>query len=67
MCACGCGAEVNAQNGVIDHITPVSSADDPLFWDESNHQPMLRGHHSRKTATQDGGFGHRMGGGVKSI
>ena len=67
VCACGCGAEVNAGNGAIDHIVPVSGPSDPLFWDTSNHQPLLRGHHSRKTAMQDGGFGHRRGGGVKSL
>ncbi len=29
-----------------------------LFWAESNHQPLCRSCHSRKTATFDGGWGH---------
>jgi 5-methylcytosine-specific restriction protein A len=40
----------------VDHIRRVSGADDPLFWDASNHQPVCHSCHSRKTATMDGGF-----------
>ena len=61
VCACGCGTPVNASNADIDHIVPVVDKNDPLFWDESNHQPLIHGHHSRKTRHQ---FARR--GGVKS-
>jgi 5-methylcytosine-specific restriction protein A len=30
-----------------------------LFWDWDNLQGMCRQCHSRKTATHDGGFGHK--------
>ncbi|MFP4539129.1 MAG: AAA family ATPase [Dichotomicrobium sp.] len=40
----------------VDHIQPVSGPDDPLFWDEDNHQSLCRTCHSRKTAREDGGF-----------
>lgn len=42
----------------VDHIKPVSGPDDPLFWEPSNHQPLCETCHSRKTATEDGGYGH---------
>ena len=42
---------------VVDHIVAVKSADDPLFWDADNHQPLCKSCHGRKTATSDGGFG----------
>src|SRR5581483_6944331 len=47
----------------VDHITPVTGPDDPLFWDPTNHQPLCSTHHKRKTAKEDGGFGNRKGGG----
>lgn len=55
LCACGCGRGAE----VVDHIKPVSGPADPLFWTPSNHQPLTRACHSRKTATEDGGFGNR--------
>lgn len=50
-----------AQDGVtraatdVDHIVPQSrgGTDEP-----NNLQPLCHWHHSRKTATEDGGFGH---------
>jgi len=42
----------------VDHIIPVTGPDDPRFWDEGNWQPLCKPHHSRKTATENGGFGH---------
>ena len=42
----------------VDHIVP-HRGDEQLFWDESNWQPMCGEHHSRKTASEDGGFGNR--------
>lgn len=33
----------------IDHIIPITSADDPLFWEESNLQPLCVDCHSEKT------------------
>lgn len=46
----------------VDHQVPVSSPDDPLFWDAGNHQPLCRECHSQKTAQEDGGFGRRRAG-----
>lgn len=43
---------------VVDHKTPVSGPDDPLFWDESNHQSLCRDCHQYKTRVIDKkGFG----------
>ena len=42
----------------VDHIKPVSGPDDPLFWDPTNHQALCHSHHSRKTATENGGYGN---------
>lgn len=33
----------------VDHIIPVEGPDDPLFWDEDNHQALCHSCHSRKT------------------
>lgn len=41
--------------GHVDHIIPVTGPDDPRFWDESNHQPLCRSCHSRKTAQEENG------------
>ena len=43
----------------VDHVQAVTGPDDPLFWAESNHEALCRPCHSRKTAKEDGGFGHR--------
>jgi 5-methylcytosine-specific restriction protein A len=43
---------------ILDHIKPVTGADDPLFWAESNHQGLCRSCHQWKTNHQDGGFGN---------
>jgi 5-methylcytosine-specific restriction protein A len=58
VCACGCGQPVNKHNADLDHIVPVKGPADPLFWKPSNWQPMLHGHHSRKTSQKDGGWGN---------
>lgn len=42
----------------VDHITPVSGPEDPLFWEPTNHQGLCAACHSRKTAREDGGFGN---------
>jgi 5-methylcytosine-specific restriction enzyme A len=42
----------------VDHVTPITGPDDPSFWDERNHQPLCKRHHSEKTAKEDHGFGH---------
>lgn len=39
-----------------DHIVP-HKGNKELFWDVSNWQPLCHECHSRKTATEDGGFG----------
>ncbi len=49
-------------NSDLDHIVPVQGPKDPRFWDVTNIQPLIHGHHSRKTATYDGGFGNRATG-----
>lgn len=36
----------------VDHIIPVTGPDDPLFWEESNHQPLTHECHSRKTMAE---------------
>lgn len=42
---------------VVDHIIPHN--DDPvLFWDRENWQGLCTSHHSKKTASRDGGFGN---------
>ena len=42
---------------VVDHITP-HKGNEELFWDPDNHQALCKLCHDRKTATEDGGFGH---------
>ena len=41
----------------VDHIIP-HKGDMKLFWDRKNWQACCQSCHSRKTAKQDGGFGH---------
>ena len=41
----------------VDHVTP-HRGDAALMWDEGNLQSLCHDCHSRKTATEDGGFGH---------
>jgi 5-methylcytosine-specific restriction protein A len=41
----------------VDHIEAVDGPDDPLFWDETNHQALCHECHSAKTCREDGGFG----------
>jgi 5-methylcytosine-specific restriction protein A len=45
----------------LDHIIP-HKGDMVAFWDSSNWQGLCKPCHSRKTATEDGGFGNRGGG-----
>lgn len=42
---------------VVDHVVP-HKGDKRLFWDRSNWQPLCASCHGRKTASEDGGFGH---------
>lgn len=42
---------------VVDHIQP-HKGDDKLFWRRSNWAALCASCHSRKTATEDGGFGN---------
>jgi 5-methylcytosine-specific restriction protein A len=35
---------------MVDHIQPIRGADDPLFWQVSNHQGLSRRCHAIKTA-----------------
>lgn len=41
----------------VDHKAAVAGPDDPLFWDQANHQGLCHECHSRKTVRHDGGFG----------
>ena len=43
----------------VDHNKAVTGPDDPLFWEPSNHQALRDSCHSRKTATEDRGFGNQ--------
>lgn len=55
-CVCEAAGRVTAASEV-DHRRPHHGARD-LFWDGTNWQPLCKPCHSRKTATEDGGFGH---------
>ena len=52
MCV-GCGNVAEE----VDHIRPPKDRNDPLFWVESNHQPLCHECHSIKTYHFDGAFG----------
>lgn len=55
---CVCEAEGRVEPTTdVDHIKP-HRGDQKLFWDKNNHQGLCHPCHSRKTATEDGGFGH---------
>lgn len=41
----------------VDHKIP-HEGDMDLFWDEQNWQSLCKPHHSKKTATENGGFGN---------
>lgn len=43
----------------LDHIIP-HKGDMEKFWDSSNWQGLCAACHSRKTATEDGGFGNKV-------
>ena len=49
------GAYVAAS--VVDHVIP-HRGDKQRFWDSGNWQALCKPCHDRKTATEDGGFGH---------
>lgn len=43
----------------VDHIVP-HKGNPKLFWDQKNWQPLCQSCHSRKTASEDGGFGNKQ-------
>lgn len=45
---------------VVDHVIP-HRGDMELFWDSDNWQSMHKQCHDKKTASEDGGFGNRLG------
>lgn len=47
---------------LTDHIIPVTGPRDPRFWDSKNWQSLCDSCHGRKTASEDGGFGHASSG-----
>lgn len=51
-CRCGCGQPADT----VDHVVPIEAGGDP--YDLGNTASYTRGHHSRKTASADGGFGN---------
>ncbi len=52
----------------VDHREAVSGPDDPRFFDMDELQGMCGPCHSRKTASEDGGFGNqKRGGGRESL
>ncbi|MRV72551.1 HNH endonuclease [Duganella sp. FT92W] len=73
LCVTCCKEGRSVAATVVDHIRPhrLKQAIDSgnaatielarrLFWDSANNwQSMCKPHHDQKTATQDGGFGHR--------
>jgi len=44
---------------VVDHIIP-HKGNYALMWDNSNFQSLCTPCHNTKTATEDGGFGHKV-------
>lgn len=52
-------ANVISPSEHVDHIIAVSGPDDPLFWEQTNHQALCQSCHSKKTVLEDGGFGGR--------
>ncbi len=46
------GSMCNHPANEVDHIQRVAGPDDPLFWDEDNHQALCKACHSRKTARE---------------
>lgn len=51
MCAACATAGRTTLAQLVDHIRPVTQGQaDPLFWPATNHQPLCRRHHARKTA-----------------
>ncbi len=51
---------IHTPAAVVDHIIP-HKGNKKLFWDTNNWQPLCKRCHDRKTATEDGGFGHFRG------
>ena len=43
----------------VDHITPITGPDDPLFWKRENWQALCISCHSAKTMSEDRGRGRR--------
>lgn len=43
----------------VDHIKP-HKGNKALFWNQDNWQPVCHACHSRKTASEDGGFGRLL-------
>ena len=61
------GRPVNATD--VDHVRPHKGKQQPFF-DATNLQSLCHACHSRKTATEDGGFGrarHNEAGEVKKL
>lgn len=52
---------------LVDHIVPVTGPDDPLFWSETNHQPICRECHAVKTAQEGRTAKHRVTASVSDV
>jgi len=51
--------EITKLAKVVDHIIP-HKGNYELMWDNSNFQSLCIPCHNTKTATEDGGFGHKI-------
>ncbi len=47
----------NGMAQCVDHVV-AHKGDEELFWDQANWQPLCNPCHSKKTTSEDGGFGN---------
>lgn len=52
LCATCLTMQRRSPSTLVDHVIPVTGPDDPLFWDERNHQALCRACHAAKTARE---------------
>ena len=63
LCVRCLAADQTVAANVVDHIVP-HKGDKVLFWEHANWQALCKPCHDRKTAAEDGGFGHPAAAGV---
>ena len=59
LCVMCAGLSYVKMAGIVDHIIP-HKGDNKLRLDPNNLQSLCKMHHDHKTATEDGGFGHKV-------